>query len=81
MTRQQKSERERAQEALGISQRKVEKLRTAIAALEKQLRAAKAELKDAEAIHTYRAAHPALPDQPADAPAPPDHTEEETPQS
>lgn len=78
--RRSRTEAERAQEAHGIALRKVEKLRAAETALDKQLKATKNERLDAERLLAYRAQHPALPtsnkpEPDATAPAP---TEEET---
>lgn len=60
MTRQTKTEQERAEEALGIAARRVEKLTALVKGLEKDLKTARDLLTQAQQLHTYRSQHPAL---------------------
>lgn len=61
MTRQTKTERQRAEEALAVAQRKRERLAATVEQLERDLKSARADLAEAERLYAYRAQHPALP--------------------
>lgn len=61
MARQTKTERQRAEEALGVARRKVEHLTKKRDRLEADLKAVKDELRLAQNIRDYRAQNPALP--------------------
>jgi hypothetical protein len=74
MTCQKKTERQRAEEALAVVDRKVEKLRKDVARLDREHRDAKTALTEAERLRTYRASHPALPQKPDSTTAPKDAT-------
>lgn len=63
MARQTKTERQRAEEALAVARRKVDRLTKDRDRLEGDLRKVKAELRDAARLAEYRAQHPALPAQ------------------
>lgn len=71
--RQPKTPRQRAEEALGVAQRRVAKCQERVKKGEGEVRAAKRELLEAERRLTYVAADPALP-QP-DQPGPKDEDE------
>lgn len=61
MARQQKTERERAEEALAVAQRKVERLVKAEKHQAELLELTRRELDDARRLLEYRSSHPALP--------------------
>lgn len=61
MTRQHKTEQQRAEEALAVVDRKIERLRKDVARLDRKHRDTKRDLADAEKLRAYRASHPALP--------------------
>ena len=63
MTRQRKSPRQRAEEALGIAQRKVKRLDDAITKAERELAALKAERVEAAQRLEYVQSDPALSDE------------------
>lgn len=60
MARQQKSERQRAEEALAVARRKVRRLETAEKHQTELLELTRRELADARRLLTYRSEHPAL---------------------
>lgn len=60
MTRRTKTPRERAEETLGIAQRRVDRARTALEKASAAQLAAEAELRDARARLTYAQQDPAL---------------------
>lgn len=61
MARKQKTERQRAEEALAVAQRKVDRLVKAEQHQASLLDMTRAELADERRILAYRAQHPALP--------------------
>jgi hypothetical protein len=61
MARQQKTERQRAEEAVAVAHRRRDRLHTQATDLRAQLKTIEAELEEAERILAYRRAHPALP--------------------
>lgn len=60
MARQTKTERQRAQEALGVAQRQVDRLRKEEKRLRTQTDAVTEALREARQLLEYRAQHPAL---------------------
>lgn len=62
MARQQKTERQRAEEALEVAHRKVNRLAKAEKHQTELLDLTRAELDEARRIQKYRAQHPALQD-------------------
>jgi 4-diphosphocytidyl-2C-methyl-D-erythritol kinase len=60
MTRQSKTPKQRAEEALGVAQRRVNKLQAVVTRLERDLTSAKAELADARERHVFLSSDPAL---------------------
>lgn len=60
MTRQTKTERQRAEEALAIAHRKRDRLLNQAEQLRADLKAVENDLTDAERILAYRRQHPAL---------------------
>jgi hypothetical protein len=64
MARQQKTERQRAEEAVAVAHRKRDRLHTQATDLRAQLKTVEADLTEAERILAYRRQHPALPNTP-----------------